>query len=112
MLAVPTSTFLERQKNKSRSRGSRVDVEQLMDEGGPQDQAAPDYLFILTDSFHLALLAFNQETHKMEVVSRGNVAEKTNGEKREPPYSIFLGQECSFVALMLYENVLKVIPLV
>ena len=120
VLAVPSGKFAHRQAKQdslAQKGGSRkrIDVEQLMeDEENIIEEAklTPEYLFVLTDSFHCALLAYNQTQHSLEVVSRGNVAEKSNGERREPPYSVFLGEGGAFVALMLYENVLKVIPLV
>ena len=46
------------------------------------------------------------------MISRGNLSEKGTGEKREKPYPIFLGGDGKFIVLMLYENVIKVIPLV
>jgi hypothetical protein len=46
------------------------------------------------------------------VISRGNIADKSGGgEKREPPYSIFLTPCETMIVMMLYENVIKVIPL-
>lgn len=40
------------------------------------------------------------------------LAEKGTGEKRERPYSIFVDNDSKFIAMMLYENVIKIIPLV
>lgn len=52
-----------------------------------------------------------QETNSIEAISRGNLSEKGTGEKRQRPYPIFLTQCGKFIILMLYENVVKVIPL-
>jgi len=57
-------------------------------------------------------MCYNPISHNIEVVSRGNVAEKSTGERRQAPYPIFLGQDGTFIVLMLYENVIKVIPLI
>ena len=74
---------------------------------------SPDYLFVLTETFHCALMCYDVENHRIEVVSRGNIADKSGGgERREPPYSIFLSPCESMIVMMLYENVIKVIPLV
>jgi len=76
-------------------------------------QNYPDYLFVLTETFHCALMSYDQDNHKIEVVSRGNIADKSGGgERREPPYSIFLSPCETMIVMMLYENVVKVIPLV
>lgn len=71
-----------------------------------------DLLFVLTASFNCALIYYEKEAHSIEVISRGNLSEKGTGEKRERPYPIFLGGDSKFIVLMLYENVIKVIPLV
>lgn len=71
-----------------------------------------DYLFVLTKNFNCALLYYSQAKNSVEVISRGNLEEKGTGEKRERPYPIFVGSESKFIALMLYENVIKIIPLV
>jgi hypothetical protein len=58
-------------------------------------------------------MCYDQENHKIEVVSKGNIADKSGGgERREPPYSIFLSPCETMIVMMLYENVIKVIPLV
>jgi hypothetical protein len=76
-------------------------------------QTYPDYLFVLTETFSCALMCYDQENHKIEVVSKGNIADKSGGgERREPPYSIFLSPCETMIVMMLYENVIKVIPLV
>jgi hypothetical protein len=50
---------------------------------------------------------------RIEVVSKGNIADKSGGgERREAPYSIFLTPCETMIVMMLYENVIKVIPLV
>lgn len=50
--------------------------------------------------------------NRIEVASRGVLAEKGNGDRREKPFPIFLGQDSKFIALMLYENVIKIVPIV
>jgi hypothetical protein len=54
------------------------------------DEACADYIFVLTQSFSCALLAYNSERNRIEVVSRGNFSEKVSVEKKEPPYPTFL----------------------
>ena len=75
------------------------------------DEEAPDYLFIITQGFNVALVCHNQANNNLEVVSRGKIAEMMH-ERKDPPYPIFLGQTGNFIALMLYHNIIKVIPLV
>ena len=60
----------------------------------------------------MALLSYSRNSHRIEVVSRGNISEKILHDQKEPPYPIFLGQTGTFIVLMLYHNILKVIPLV
>lgn len=67
---------------------------------------------MLTQNFNCALIYYAQDSETIEVVSRGNLSEKGTGEKRERPFPIFLGGDGKFIVLMLYENVIKVIPLV
>ena len=76
------------------------------------DENSPDYLFVLTQSFYCALLAYNSEKNRIEVISRGNFSEKVSVERKEPPYPTFLAEDHSFIALMLFENIIKIIPLV
>lgn len=37
---------------------------------------APDYLFVVLSNFTVALICYNRNEHKIEVVSRGNISEK------------------------------------
>lgn len=67
---------------------------------------------MLTQNFNCALVYFNRETQLIEVISRGNLSEKGTGEKREGPFPIFVAADSKFITLMLYDNVIKVIPLV
>lgn len=76
------------------------------------DEENPDYLFLITNNFNCALLCFSKGSMEIEVVSRGNIAEKLIHERKEPPYPIFLGQSGTYIALMLYHNLLKIVPLV
>jgi len=71
-----------------------------------------DFLFVLTQNFNCALISYSKETKNIELVSRGNLSEKGTGDKRKKPYPVFLGGDNKFIVLMLYENVLKIIPLV
>ena len=73
---------------------------------------APDYLFVILANFTVALICYSRRDHRIEVVSRGNISEKILHDQKEPPYPIFLGQTGTFIVLMLYHNILKVIPLV
>jgi len=43
-------------------------------------------------------------------VSKGNIAENM-GQKRNPPYPVFLGANNKYIGLLLYENIVKIIPL-
>lgn len=43
------------------------------------------------------------------LVSTGTIADAA-GSKREPPYSMFVDQKSRFIALLLYENTVKIIP--
>jgi hypothetical protein len=71
-----------------------------------------ELLFVLTQNFNCALIFYSLETKNIETISRGNLSEKGTGDKRERPYPIFVGTDTKFIALMLYENVIKIIPLV
>ena len=70
----------------------------------------PHYLFVLTDNFNCCLLAYNIVSNKIDVVSRGCLSEKGTGERRERPYPIIVDEK--FIAIMLYDNVIKIIPLI
>ena len=76
-----------------------------------EDEETPDYLFVITQGFNVALICHNVVSNSLEVVSRGKIAEMMH-ERKDPPYPIFLGQTGNFIALMLYHNIIKVIPLV
>ena len=86
---------------------AEVNDTQMADE----EEEAPDYLFVITQGFNVALLCHNLANNNIEVVSRGKIAEMMH-ERKDPPYPIFLGQTGNFIALMLYHNIIKVIPLV
>lgn len=58
------------------------------------------------------MLAYNSDRNRIEVVSKGNFSEKVSIEKKEPPYPAFIAEDNSFIALMLFENIIKIIPLV
>ena len=77
-----------------------------------QQLESPDYLFVILSNFNVALVCYSKKDHKIEVVSRGNISEKILHDQKDPPYPIFLGQTGTFIVLMLYHNILKVIPLV
>ena len=87
-------------KNKKSGRSSRrnVDLEQVIIntaaiEDSPmaeEDIESPDYLFIVTHSFNVALLCHNVSSNSIDVVSRGKIAESMH-ERKDPPYPIFLG---------------------
>lgn len=49
---------------------------------------------------------------RIDVVSRGSLSEKGNGDRRQGPFPIFVGQDNKFIALMLYDNVIKIVPIV
>ncbi|CDW78610.1 dna damage-binding protein 1 [Stylonychia lemnae] len=74
------------------------------------DKKAQDFLFVLTAEYNCLLFAHD---HKQGIhcISTGNIQDIT-GQKREPPYSVFLGSNGKYIGLMLYENIIKVIPLV
>ena len=76
-----------------------------------EEEESPDYLFVITQGFNVALICHNLVSNSLEVVSRGKIAEMMH-ERKDPPYPIFLGQTGNFIALMLYHNIIKVIPLV
>lgn len=71
-----------------------------------------DLLFVLTSNFNCALVYFSNEDQSVEVISRGNLSEKGTGDKRERPYPIFVGVDSKFIIIMLYDNVIKFVPLV
>ena len=106
-------------KKSGRSSRRNVDLEQVIINTEAADDLAmidedfeaPDYLFIVTQGFNVALLNHNVSNNSIDVVSRGKIAEQMH-ERKDPPYPIFLGQTGNFIALMLYQNIIKVIPLV
>ena len=76
------------------------------------DEEPPDYLFLITNNFNCTLLCFSKSSQDIEVISRGNISERVIHDRKEPPFPIFLGQNGTFITLMLYHNLIKVIPLV
>ena len=84
------------------------EIDQALD----QEQPQPDYLFVLTQSFNCALIMYSPMGNRIDVVSRGCLSEKGNGDRRQAPYPIFVGQDNKFIALMLYDNVIKIVPIV
>jgi hypothetical protein len=127
IIRVPTSTakdfkapFAPKKSAKpaKTSRGRRSieeeDMEQDIQETQAvrQDESTADYIFVLTQSFQCALLAYNSERNRIEVVSKGNFSEKPSVERKEPPYPTFLAEDNSFIALMLFENIIKIIPFI
>ena len=88
----------------------------LEDDADPDSDPYPQYLnneflFVLTQGLHCLLLGFNKKTQRAELISKGYLKD-VNCVPREPPYPLFLGPNKKYIALMLSENVLKVIPLV
>lgn len=84
------------------------EIDQALDGENPQ----PDYLFVLTQSFNCALVMYSPMGNRIDVVSRGCLSEKGNGDRRHAPFPIFVGQDSKFIALMLYDNMLKIVPIV
>jgi hypothetical protein len=94
-IAIPTPNQTKRKR----------DIDMALDSTQTQD-----YLFVLTDNFNCCLLCYNVINNKIDVVSRGCLSEKGTGERRERPYPIIVDHR--FIAVMLYDNVIKIIPLV
>lgn len=65
-------------------------------------------MFILTSDFNCLLYKHSVEEGTYQLQSSGNISENI-GQKREPHYSIFVGSK--YIALMLYENTVKIVPL-
>jgi hypothetical protein len=68
-------------------------------------------LFVLTQGLHCLLLGFNKKTQRAELISKGYLKEQ-NQVQRDPPYPLFVGPNKKYIALMLADNCLKIIPLV
>jgi hypothetical protein len=68
-------------------------------------------LFVLTQGLHCLLLGFNKQSQRAELISKGYLKEQ-NQVPRDPPYPLFLGPNKKYIALMLADNCLKIIPLV
>ena len=86
------------------------------DEIDPDDDTYPEYLhtdflFVLTQGLHCLLLGFNKDKQKVELVSKGHLKDK-NCIDIDPPYSLFLACNDRCIAMMVHQNLLKVIPLV
>eukprot|EP00347_Sterkiella_histriomuscorum_P011081 403373826 len=78
--------------------------------GGSANKKVQDYIFVLTADFNCLLFAHDTK-QGIVCLSTGNISDVT-GQKREPPYSVFLGSDGRYIGLMLYENIIKIIPLV
>ena len=85
------------------------EIDQALDQDHPSNQV--DYLFVLTQSFNCALIMYSPTSQRIDVVSRGCLSEKGNGDRRQGPFPIFVGQDSKFIALMLYDNVIKIVPI-
>ena len=70
-----------------------------------------ELLFVLTQGLHCLLLGFNKKTQRPELISKGYLKD-VNCVQGAPPYPLFLGSSQKYIAMMLNDNVLKIIPLV
>lgn len=70
-----------------------------------------DFLFVLTKNLHCLLLAFNKDKGKAVLISKGYLRDR-NCIDLEPPYSIFLASGGKCIAMMIHQNLLKLIPIV
>lgn len=57
------------------------------------------------------MLLSYEKKNGYQCLSTGNISDLT-GQRREPPYSVFLGANNKYIGLMLYENIVKIIPIV
>ena len=68
-------------------------------------------IFVLTKNLHCLLIAFNKDLQKVELISKGFLQEKSQV-ARDAPYPLYLSNNKKFITMMLYENVIKIIPIV
>jgi len=73
------------------------------------DHSPADMLFVLTSNYNSILYRYTIE-NGFVVQSQGNISD-VNGAKREAPYSCFVGANGKNIVMMLYDNIIKVIPL-
>lgn len=67
-------------------------------------------LFVLTANLHCMLFGFNSKTQQVDLISKGYLKDQACT-LREPPYQVFLSQNSKYIILMLYDNCLKIIPI-
>ena len=99
ILKVPTEPILGKEK-----------AGRILAANEVQEKNSQDLLFILTADFNCMLLSHCNK-QGLTTLSTGNISDLT-GQKREPPYSVFLGSNGKYIGLMLYENIIKIIPIV
>ena len=115
ILRVPTEAFFEKDQQpsgrQSGSKGHRLKKNaSIEDKDLPQDSKLPsDMIFVLTSNFKCVLYRYSPESG-ISIASEGNIAD-TLSQPKEPPFSMFIGTSGKCICMMLYDNILKVIPL-
>lgn len=79
------------------------------DEQHSENPPPLDMLFVLTSTFNSILYKFTTD-QGFVVQSQGKIAD-VNGIKREAPYPCFVGANGKNICMILYDNIIKVIPL-
>ncbi len=114
IIVVPSGPVMQREEpktvpvktgrlSKNSSRALKEATETL------QQELLSDYLFVLTSDLTCMLYKFSHDKG-VSLTSTGSIADLT-GSRREPPFSLFVDPKSRFIALLLYENTLKIIPL-
>ena len=67
-----------------------------------------DMLFVITMELNILLYRHNAKTG-LELLSMGSVAD-TIGERREAPFSFAVGPKFKYIAVMIYDSLIKIIP--
>ena len=96
-------------------KAGRLKKNSVIGESAPTDQEVKseepaDMIFLLTSNFNSYLYRYTSDKGFV-IQSHGNIAD-IHGTKKEAPYSCFLGSNGKEIVMMLYDNTIKVIPLV
>jgi hypothetical protein len=114
VVKVPTKPFYEKDPTPTKGvvglKAGRLSKTKAIESAPTVNALTQDLIFILTTEFHCMLYEHSAKTQTMEIVSEGPLLDVI-GSKREPPYSVFVGPQSKYIALMLYENLVKIIPL-
>ena len=86
------------------------DKSELAGHGAAMSPSGSHMLFVLTANLHCMLFGYNSAGKRVDLISKGYLKDQACA-LREPPYSMFLSDNKKFIILMLYDNCIKVVPI-